>query len=69
VHYGPHWPFSILVWYLSDKKWQYGLKQNEEVPVWHTISYHPTFSSVKTVKETQITDAKTLNGPDLCLIH
>jgi len=41
LHYGSHWPFGVLVWYLSDKKWRYGFKQNEEVPVWPTIAYRP----------------------------
>jgi len=40
-----HSPFSMPVWYLWDKKWRYGFKQNEEVPVWHTIPYHPTSST------------------------
>ena len=41
--------FSILVWYLSDKKWRYGFnfKQNEEVPVWHTVPYRPTSSTTR----------------------
>jgi len=25
------------VWYLSDKKWRYGFKRYEEVPVWDTV--------------------------------
>jgi len=35
MHCVPHWPFGILIWYSSDKKWRYGFKQNKEVPVWH----------------------------------
>jgi len=45
---GPHWPFAIPVSHLSDKKWWYGFKQNEEVLVWHTVPYRPTFSTAYT---------------------
>jgi len=41
MHCGPNWPFGIPVWYLSNKKWQYAFKQNEDVPVWHIIPYCP----------------------------
>ena len=38
MHVGLHSPFTIPIWYLSDKTWRYGFKQYEEVPIWHT--YH-----------------------------
>jgi len=31
VHCGPHWPFSMPVWCLSDRKWRYGFKQYEDI--------------------------------------
>ena len=37
------WPVSILVWYLSGKKWLYDIQQNEEVSVQHAVPYHPTY--------------------------
>jgi len=43
-HCGPHWPFGIPAWYLSDKKWRFGFKRYEKVPVWHIVPYRPTSS-------------------------
>jgi len=43
-HCGPHWPFVIPAWYLSDKKWRFGFKRYEKVPVWHIVPYRPTSS-------------------------
>jgi len=41
-----YWPaLGIPVWCLLDKKWWYGFKQYEELPVWHDIPYHPTSST------------------------
>jgi len=43
MHGGLHWPFGILAWYLSDKKWPYSFKQHEELlPLQYTIPYHPS---------------------------
>jgi len=43
---GLHWPFGILAWYLSDKKWPYSFKQYEELlPLQYTIPYHPISST------------------------
>jgi len=38
-------PLGIPVWYLSDKKQQYGFTRNEEAPPWRTVPYRPTYST------------------------
>jgi len=44
MHCGPHWPFVIPVWYLSDNKWRCAFSQYEEVPLWRTFPCRRTSS-------------------------